>query len=139
MIKKTVLVMVAVLALVVGLLMTSGCVHRFETSVIKTSSGLQIVSYNEAKDTLVVMMQMDNDGLRPATLEEVMKEPKRATANGGMIYAIGSASTIPGDARVCYSVPGCPASHPAKYIDTRMYCDPEYKWPAGTNFGAMPK
>lgn len=132
--------MIVAMFLMSGFVMAGGCAtHRMETNVTKTGSNLQIVSFNQDLTTLEVMKKMDEAGLSPAVLEEIMKEPKRATANGGLIYALGSGSTIPGDARTCYTVPGCPDRDPVTSVDVKMFCGVEYQWPAGTNFGALPK
>ena len=140
MIKRTALVMMVVTALVMGTVMISGCLHTVPTiSVTKTGSDLQIVSFNQDLTTLEVLQKIDAAGLAPAALEEVMKEPKRVTKSGGLIFALGSAGVLPGDARVCYTVPGCPDRDPIMYIEIRMFCGPEYKWPANTNFGVVPK
>ena len=129
-----------VVALVVSAVMAGGCsTHRLETNVMKTGSGLQIVSFNQDLTTLEVLQKMDAAMLEPAALEEIMKEPKRATADGGLIYALGSAGTISLNTRVCYMVPGCSDRDPVMGIVIKIDCDPEFKWPAGANFGAMPK
>lgn len=138
--KKTALMMIVMMFLMSGFVTAGGCAtHRLETNVVKTGSNLQIVSFNQDLTTLEVLQRMDKVWLEPAALEEVMKEPRRATKNGGLIFALGSSGVLPGDARVCYSVPGCPDRDPIMYIEIKMFCGPEYMWPAGTNFGAIPK
>jgi len=129
--------MVAVVALMAGLVMASGCVRRVAAyNIAKTGTDLQIVSINEQMSTDSVLMTLDKKGLRPMTLEDFNKLSASSPKIKNSFYVTGSLAGF-ADNEGCNMILRYCGSDITEYV---LKCgETKDVWPAGTNFGAMPK